>query len=117
MKPVLAPGALEDLKSRFDIKPNVDAGSLTGAEAALASLGQKMDEVGAKNVPVNVNAGNAEGVISKLMQILGLLSQIESKYGSAASAVRSIPSPNAGGGARTGKVSSALSGSFTDQGM
>jgi hypothetical protein len=29
----------------------------------------------------------------------------------------SIPSPNAGGGVRTGKVASALSGSFSDRGM
>ncbi|KAB1069270.1 phage tail tape measure protein [Methylobacterium planeticum] len=101
-------------------KIELDATAVDGAQTKFQDLGTKIDEVGQKTIAPTVNTAPVDGLIDKLMKAIGLISQIDSGAGAAAAKVDRLAAAasNAGGAmGRTGKVASALSGSFSSQGM
>ncbi|WP_336488277.1 phage tail tape measure protein [Methylobacterium nigriterrae] len=101
-------------------KLEIDASAAEGAQEKVEQLGTKIDEVGQKIIAPSVNTAPVDGLLDKLMKAIGLISQIDSGAGAAAAKVDRLAAAasNAGGAmGRTGKVASALSGSFADRGM
>nr|USU32881.1 phage tail tape measure protein [Methylobacterium sp. OTU13CASTA1] len=141
VKPTLAPGAIEDLKSRFEIKPTFDAGSLAGAEAKLHEIGKQMDEMGQKTIapqgdgsglaPLGTAADEAKGKLSALDGITvsptvnaasiaaanAAVLELIGNIGRVGPAMAAAGAAATAGAAKTGNVAQRLQNARTDTGM
>lgn len=99
------------------ILPKGDAAGLAPLMTGLDGLKTKGAELGAMTIKPNVDASGMGTIIQQLQTAIGLVQTLGSGIDTAKAKAASMPTPNAGGGARTGKVSSALSGAYSDTGM
>jgi hypothetical protein len=113
-----AQAAAAEMRKAFEapITPQIDTGPLYDAMGNVVSLGGKLQEIDGMTVSPTVNAASIESGHSAARAFLATLQQIGATITSnAASAGRMAAAvANAGGGARTGVVKSAMSGQFAD---
>ncbi len=87
-----------------ELTPKVDSSQLEGLGAKVDEAKGKMSELGATSAAPSVDSGSLDAFISKVQTARRELGALK---GEAAS----MPSPNVGGGARTGRVAQAFANS------
>ena len=99
------------------ILPKGDAAGLVPLMTGLEGLKSKGAELDAMTIKPNVDASGVGTIIQQLQTAIGLVQTLGSGIDGAKAKAASMPSPNLGGGTRTGSVASARSGAMTDRGM